>query len=788
MARNYYKTENSDSSIDRYLMQGLGLVLLFFALFLFISLLSFDNNDVGFSSSDGRLEDINNIFGSTGAYLSDLFLYFFGFISYIFVIFLLLLIWNIKKNDYSSNSFFSVENSISFLAALLLILSLCSLTDLHFAPLLHSLPIDTFAGGLVGSVLNDSLLPYFGLYALTILQIVTIVALISIIYRLSWFNIFDFIGKSIMSIVASEKTYDITADNNQEEPKEQNISSKTVIEKSFLTGVLSKVVSKEHSPKIVKNSFNKEKKYHSSSGEKIKIEPSFVEIPQTKKVFEQKQVQIEAFKDANEKHYPSLSLLSVPNIQKQGISKEALQALSDLLEIKLADFNIKAKVVAVHPGPIITRFELELPTGLKVATVSNLAKDIARSLAVISVRVVEVIVGKSTIGIEIPNESRQIVYLSEIIKSSVFDKASSLLTIALGKDISGNPIITDLGKMPHLLVAGTTGSGKSVAVNAMILSLLYKATAKEVRLILIDPKMLELSVYDGIGHLLTPVVTDMKEAANALRWCVAEMDRRYKYMASQKVRNITGFNKVIKDAKKQGRTIKDPFFKAVNPEDKPEDLEELPFIVVVVDEFADLMMVVGKKIEELIARIAQKARAAGIHLILATQRPSVDVVTGLIKANIPTRIAFQVSSKIDSRTILDQPGAEQLLGHGDMLFLPPGTSLPQRVHGAFVDDNEVNNVVADLKEHKGDIKQIDLGDELSVDDSKNSNSETDDELYDEAVKIVTTDRKGSISYLQRRLSVGYNRAADLIEAMEKAGVVSAAASNGSREVLAPPPT
>jgi S-DNA-T family DNA segregation ATPase FtsK/SpoIIIE len=474
------------------------------------------------------------------------------------------------------------------------------------------------------------------------------------------------------------------------------------------------------------------------------------------------------------------------------LSHEALQAMSRQVELKLNDFGIEANVVEVHPGPVITRFELEPAAGVKGSQIINLAKDLARALSVISVRVVDVIPGKSVIGIEIPNEKRELVALSEILNSREYEEMKSHLTLGLGKDISGKPVVTDLGRMPHLLVAGTTGAGKSVALNAMILSLLYKATAKDVRIIMIDPKMLELSVYEGIPHLLAPVVTDMKEAANALRWCVAEMERRYRLMSALGVRNITGFNRKVTDAADMGQAIADPIYKPISEDDEVPVLEELPYIVVVVDELADMMMTVGKKVEELIARLAQKARASGIHLILATQRPSVDVITGLIKANIPSRIAFQVSSKIDSRTILDQMGAETLLGHGDMLYLPPGTGLPIRVHGAFVADHEVHKVVNELKKDA----ETDYHDEIvrgpadgGADPIPGLDTPGDDmdPLYDEAVRIVTETRKASISYIQRRLKIGYNRAARMVEEMEKSGVVGPLESNGSRDVIAPPP-
>jgi len=508
---------------------------------------------------------------------------------------------------------------------------------------------------------------------------------------------------------------------------------------------------------------------------------------------EQKQARL--FLDVPDSDLPPLALLDTPEPQRPGFSDAELEALSRLLEEKLAEFRIAVEVVAVHPGPVITRFEMQLAPGIKASRITSLSQDIARSMSLVSVRVVEVIPGKSTIGIEVPNEHREIVQLSEMLQSEVYNEEKSPLTLALGKDISGQPVTADLARMPHLLVAGTTGSGKSVAVNAMLISLLYKATAKDIRLILIDPKMLELNVYDGIPHLLAPVVTDMKEAANALRWCVGEMERRYTVMAELKVRNLAGYNRRVNEAIKADEPIVDPLYKAeesLTPTAPPPTLEPMPVIVVVVDEFADMMMQVGKKAEEMIARIAQKARAAGIHLILATQRPSVDVITGLIKANVPTRIAFQVSQKVDSRTILDQGGAESLLGHGDMLYLPPGTAMPIRVHGAFVDDHEVNNVVAHIKQsgEPNYIEEILQESTIVIPGLSGGSEESDgehDALYDQAVAVVCESRKASISYVQRRLKIGYNRAARMIEEMEAAGVVSQTGSNGTREVLAPPP-
>ena len=491
---------------------------------------------------------------------------------------------------------------------------------------------------------------------------------------------------------------------------------------------------------------------------------------------------------------PTIELLDRPNKTANPLSQEELDQISSTVEAVLKDFGVDVQVAGVQPGPVITRFELDLAPGVKVSKISNLSKDIARSLSALAVRVVEVIPGKSYVGLELPNKEREIVWLREVISCDAFQKSASPLTMVLGKDISGKPVVVDLAKMPHLLVAGTTGSGKSVGVNVMILSLLYKSQPEDVRLIMIDPKMLELSVYEGIPHLLTEVVTDMKDAANALRWCVGEMERRYKLMSAVGVRNLKGYNAKIAEAIAKGEPLKDPTWK---PGDSMHatvpELEKLPHIVVVVDEFADMMMIVGKKVEELIARIAQKARAAGIHLILATQRPSVDVITGLIKANIPTRMAFQVSSKIDSRTILDQPGAEQLLGQGDMLYLPPGSGVPTRVHGAFVDDHEVHKVVADWKSRQKpkyleEILKGDGGeDSLLPGEQPSMDGEELDPLFDEAVAFVTETRRVSVSSVQRKFRIGYNRAARVVEQMEMAGVVTNAGHNGSREVLAPPP-
>ena len=517
----------------------------------------------------------------------------------------------------------------------------------------------------------------------------------------------------------------------------------------------------------------------------VLIEPTFVDIPKSERVAKERQKPL--FTDMLDSKLPQVDLLDGALLRQESVAQETLEMTSRLIEKKLKDFGVEVRVVAAAPGPVITRYEIEPATGVKGSQVVNLAKDLARALSLVSIRVIETIPGKNFMALELPNAKRQSIKLSEILGSQIYNEAKSLLTIGLGKDIGGNAVVADLAKMPHCLVAGTTGSGKSVGINAMILSLLYKADARDVRLLLIDPKMLEMSVYEGIPHLLAPVVTDMRQAAHGLNWCVAEMERRYKLMSKLGVRNLAGYNVKIDEAAEREEFIYNPF--SLTPE-QPEPLERLPFIVVVIDELADLMMVVGKKIEELIARLAQKARAAGIHLVLATQRPSVDVITGLIKANIPTRLSFQVSSKIDSRTILDQMGAEALLGMGDMLYMPSGTGFPIRVHGAFVSDEEVHRVVAYLKQ-QGEPNYIDgvleggtvdgEGDALGAGDAAGEK----DPMYDQAVEIVLKNRKASISLVQRHLKIGYNRAARMLEEMEKSGLVSTMSGSGQREILVP---
>tara|TARA_Y100001970_G_scaffold219585_1_gene269478 strand:- start:1579 stop:3591 length:2013 start_codon:yes stop_codon:yes gene_type:complete len=645
------------------------------------------------------------------------------------------------------------------------------------------------SGGITGLLIASWFIENLGLTGSTVILVALILSFLPLMVGFSWLKVADFLGTHLIVII--NKAFELFSkflSVIQDKKKERSIN-KAQKPKPEENQEVKKPLKEQVVSKLKKTSKKKESK--------IRIEKSAPPIEESKKASEQRQVKM--FDSSSESIIPDLSLLDEASVQQQGASKESLEALSSLLELKLKDFGITATVEEVLPGPIVTRFEINPAPGVKVSQISNLSKDLARSLSVTSVRVVEVIEGKSFIGIEIPNEKRDIVVLGEILRSRTFEDNSSPLTIALGKDIAGNPIVADLQKMPHLLIAGTTGSGKSVGINAMIISLLYKSTPRDVRMILIDPKMLELSVYGGIPHLLCPVVTDMKEAANALRWCVVEMERRYKLMSKLKVRNLKGLNQKIEEAIASGQPIKDPLFdpkKEVKTSEniEPPDLEPLPNIVVVVDELADMMITVGKKVEQLISRLAAKARASGIHMIIATQRPSVDVITGLIKANIPSRIAFQVSAKVDSRTILDQMGAENLLGNGDMLYIPPGSSSPARVHGAFVSDEEVNAVSADLqsKSQPVFIDEVTSGQlETPIPgEASGSNSDDDSEsdpLFDEAVALVTESRNASISSVQRKLRIGYNRAARIVEKMEEIGIVGELESNGKREVLAPPP-
>ncbi|RKZ96474.1 MAG: cell division protein FtsK [Gammaproteobacteria bacterium] len=745
------------SAIGFRLREAALILSLALAGYLLLSLWSYQPTDPGWSTT-GMNDIVANRGGIVGAWLADSLLYGFGFPAYLSPLMLafsgwLLFSWG-KTADSEGALHFWIIKAIGLMMALAAASGLSTLSLASYAELL---PLG--AGGVLGEVVGNGFVAIFGASGTTLLLLAVLLTGVTLFTGLSWLMVIDRIG----AIVMMAMTY-IT--RKLRELKVQ-LATKQVKQRREDTF-------REQNEKIQQRA-------------KVRVEPTIQVAEPSKR--EEKERQVLLFEASEDGAMPALALLDMPQESKGGYSEEVLQALSRQVELKLKDFGVEVQVVEVQPGPVVTRFELQPAPGIKVSRISGLAKDLARALSLSSVRVVEVIPGKPVVGLEIPNENRDIVRLREILGCADYENSKSVLEIALGKDIAGRPVVANLEKMPHLLVAGTTGSGKSVAVNAMILSLLYKATPEQVRMIMVDPKMLELSVYEDIPHLLTPVVTDMKKAANALRWCVAEMERRYPLMAALGVRNIAGFNKKVKDAIDRGEPIVDPTVDLVDGEPAPI-LEPLPFIVVVIDELADMMMVVGKQVEELIARLAQKARASGIHLILATQRPSVDVITGLIKANIPTRISFQVSSRIDSRTILDQMGAEQLLGQGDMLYLAPGTGLPERIHGAFVDDHEVHQVVEFIKKNAQpnyleEITQDQSNDgDMAIADVSDAES---DPLYDQAVQIVTESRRASVSGVQRRLKIGYNRAARIVEAMEAAGVVSAMQGNGGREVLAPAP-
>ena len=760
-------------NIKNTLISFFSFFLIAFSLYIFISLLSYDSSDSGYWYRDSS-STVNNLGGPLGAFISDYLFSLIGFGSY-----LLLLIssaWCIQVLFFNKSNISKLDNLLRLSSSVLLLICFCSIGHFYLS--------NNF-GGFFGNVIFTNLSSLVGEIGALIFLMILIIPSTSMSFNFSWIKATDYFGNKLILTYKFLSKGMLFFLNNIIRISKSFFSKLKKIVNYTKTNIADKKITKIK-PKI-KNQTETKNEEKDLSEKPIRQGELPIKENDLKVVLK-KEIDITKEDTTNQnKITPSTELLDRALDDGQSLSENELNQIASLLETKLDEFGIEATVESVIPGPVVTRFEIQPAPGTKASKITNIAQDIARSLSVSSVRVVEVIEGKSFVGVEIPNNNRKMVRLTEILSSDAFKNSSSSLSLALGKDISGNPVVADLAKMPHLLVAGTTGSGKSVGLNAMLLSLLFKSDPEEVRMILIDPKMLELSVYEGIPHLLTPVITDMSNASNGLRWCVAEMDRRYKLMSLTGVKSLAAYNKKIKDAEKNNKQI-------VNPlnEDEEEFLETLPSIVVVVDEFADMMMLVGKKLEHLIARIAQKARAAGIHLILATQRPSVDVITGLIKANMPTRIAFQVSTKIDSRTILDQGGAEQLLGDGDMLYFPPGVGVPKRVHGAFVGDDEVHRVVSDMKSkaEPNYVEEIisskqETGPITGWTTSETSSDEEQDELYDEAINFVIDSRRASISAVQRKLRIGYNRAARLIETMEEAGIVSEMSSNGSREVLVP---
>jgi S-DNA-T family DNA segregation ATPase FtsK/SpoIIIE len=766
--RSVIERQPLPNRVVRLLSEARWFVLVALCLYLVLILLSFSKADPGWSH-ERVVPNIANLGGQAGAWTADLLLFIFGFSAWWWCICLLRLIWNgycglTQKASSPDEVKYRFDVLVRAAGFVVLFTGSVGLEYLRMNSLHLELP--RAPGGVLGQLIGNSALVAFGFTGGTMLLLLLLGLGFSLFFQVSWLGVAERIGASLeLSLDWLRLRYQDREDRRQGEVAAVKRDEVVVTERA------------KHVEKHVEKHV---------AAPPVKIEPQLVAVVKSERV--EKEKQAAPFRDDSDGSLPPLLLLDEPAQVQETVSIETLEFTSRLIEKKLSDFGVDAKVVAAYPGPVVTRYEIEPATGVKGSQIVGLARDLARSLSLTSIRVVETIPGKNYMALELPNPKRQIVRLTEIVGSKIYNDATSTLTIALGKDIAGKPVVADLAKMPHLLVAGTTGSGKSVGINATILSLLYKSDPADVRLILIDPKMLEMSVYEGIPHLLAPVVTDMRQAGHALNWAVNEMERRYKLMSKLGVRNLAGYNSKIAEAKKSEQHIPNPF--SLTP-DSPEPLEKLPTIVIIIDELADLMMVVGKKVEELIARIAQKARAAGLHLILATQRPSVDVITGLIKANIPTRIAFQVSSKIDSRTILDQMGAEALLGMGDMLYMPPGTGIPVRVHGAFVSDDEVHRVVKYLKE-QGEPNYVDgILEGGSTEDGSaegaaagEANAEAD-VLYDQAVGIVLKNRRASISLVQRHLRIGYNRAARLLEQMEQSGVVSTMQSNGNREILVP---
>ncbi|MFL9590404.1 DNA translocase FtsK 4TM domain-containing protein [Aeromonas schubertii] len=797
------------------------------AAFLMLALISYNPADPGWSQTAWEGE-VHNLAGTTGAWAADITMFTFGAFAYLVPFLVVLLGWSLLWKPKRLLDVDYLTLGVRIIGFILTVLGMSAIASMNFNDL-HNFS----AGGTVGDVIVGAVIPLFGRVGANLMLICFVATGITLFTGMSWLTIVERIGAAAIGSVTGIYTFPMKlgqwlTGGWRRDPREEGPDplldaggvTLTPEDEQELAPVMSlprasasKRRKAEVLPELDEDTFQFDPDFDDDE-EGIparKVAPKALEMdddafdeeldlpwageaeapaaaaPQRASVLKPKPK-----RPANMAPLPSLELLDRPPVRTQSMSNDELERMARLVEAKLADYNVQAKVVGVYPGPVITRFELDLAPGMKASKITNLSRDLARSLSASSVRVVEVIPGKTFVGLELPNRVRQTVYLREVLDCPGFSETDNPLTMVLGQDIAGSPVVVNLGKMPHLLVAGTTGSGKSVGVNTMILSMLYKASPDELRFIMIDPKMLELSVYEGIPHLLTEVVTDMKDAANALRWCVGEMERRYKLMSAVGVRNLKGYNAKVQAAIDEGDPLLDPLWRPGDSMDEmPPELEKLPHIVVVVDEFADMMMIVGKKVEELIARIAQKARAAGIHLILATQRPSVDVITGLIKANIPTRISFQVSSKIDSRTILDQGGAESLLGMGDMLYMPAGTSDPVRVHGAFVDDHEVHKVVADWK-LRGEPNYIDeiLAGESSEGGSGEYGGEGDDELdplFDEAVAFVVESRRGSTSSIQRKFKIGYNRAARIIDQMQDQGIVSAPGSNGQRDVLAPAP-